>query len=179
MKPTTLLIPFLAGAGLATPIAGAQNSDPKLPTEDFNGPNAWKFTLQSWSGDGCPDFQRTNETSAGYMNTRQSNGPMLNTSLSTYWSYVAFPWMQAQLDPNDPSRTARVRCDLTLLYEEVTESGSPVPEDKRTHRLRLHKNGSLIQANYMLDKGVTAEWQVRFSDPETFTVMVRLVLMVL
>ncbi|KAF2280458.1 uncharacterized protein EI97DRAFT_498625 [Westerdykella ornata] len=171
MKRPTLCLPILlAATSSARSILATSQRSSEL-TDDFDGPAQWKFTLQNWSGDGCPDFGNTSAT-PGYSFTRQSSGPfMSNSSADTFWSYISFPWMQASLDGNNPSKLARISCDVTVLYEEVTPYGSALPPEKRTHKLKLHKNGSTIEANYKLDKGVNAEWQVRFYDPQDFTVM--------
>lgn len=165
----------LASTAFANKVLRRQDLAPELPAEEYDGPEGgWMFTLQSWSGDGCPDFENTNATKPNYMKTRQNSGPfMFNSSANTFWFYFAFPYMEAHLPPNGPTRLVRVTCDLTVKYEQVTEYGGTLRDEDKTHVLRLHKNGSLVEANYKLDKGVTAEWQVRFLDTEDFTVMVR------
>jgi hypothetical protein len=169
MKTTKLLLSLpLATTAVSTPIIAHRPVD---PSEQYNGPEAWMFTLKDFSGEACPDFNATSRTD-GYMPTRLDLGPIYNSSLSTYWWYMAFPWMQAQLNVNDTSRLKRMRCEFTIQYEQVTEYGGSIPVDKRTHRLKLHKNGSLILANYRLDKDVAAEWQVRYVDLDYGTVEV-------
>jgi hypothetical protein len=97
---------------------------------------------------------------------------MFNSSADTFWYYIAFPWMQATLDQNDPSRLAKISCNIQVGYEEVTEYGGRIKPENRTHKLRLHKNGSLVMANYKLDKNVNAEWQVRYIVDQDFTIAV-------
>jgi hypothetical protein len=181
MKIAHLFFPLaLASTTLANKLLRRQDLDPEKPIDEYNGPEAWMFTLQSWSGDGCPDFNNTNATKPNYMNTRQSDGPfMFNSSADTFWAYFAFPYMEVHLPPNGPSRMARVVCDLTVLYEQTNEYGGTLKDEEKTHVLRLHKNGSLVEANYKLDKGVNAEWQVRLLDTQDFTVMVCCILILI
>lgn len=166
----------LASTAPANEVLRRQDVAPEMPEEEYDGPSGdWTFTLQTWSGDGCPDFGETNATRPNYMQTRQSTGPFMpNTSVDTFWSYFAFPYMEAALPLNGPTRMTHVSCDLIVQYEQTTESGGSLRDEEKTHILRLHKNGSLVEANYDLDEGVNAEWQVRYLDTEDFTVMVRL-----
>jgi hypothetical protein len=174
MKATELFLSlaFITGVS-AKKVLHRPKSTFENVSEEFTGPDAWTFTLQSWSGNGCPDFNNPNASKPNYMATRESDGPfMFNSSLDTFWTYFAFPYMEAFLPPNGPSRMTTTTCDLTVLYEQTDENGGSLADEEKTHVLRLHKNGSLVEANYELDKDVTAEWQVRLVDPQDFTVMV-------
>jgi hypothetical protein len=162
MKATTIVTLVLASSVLAEPIAIPHSPLSVLVKQNdtnFNGPEAWMFTLKSWSGPGCPDYPSYNGTEP-HMKTRTTTSSFYKTADDVYWWFFAFPWMRSELLKDDSSRMTRLNCEMDIKYEEVDAYGGPAKN--KTHKLRLHKNGTVIEANYKLDKDVVAEWQARY-----------------
>lgn len=177
MKSAVVLALAGASAALTTPMISSSRSmickrqDPVPFDPLLEVPDAWQFTLLSWSGSGCPDYPtKSYNYTPPYQETHMSSGPfMFNSSLDTYWWYIAYPFMEVQLPKESDVKLVKSTCTVEVAYQQTNEYGGKV---KGTHRLRLHKNGTLVQANYQLDEGVSVEWQSRYYSATDETVVV-------
>lgn len=160
MKSKPLFAHFLASTTLASPILTRQEPS------DVLIPEFWTFDLLSWNGPGCPDYPKYNGTETDNSFTRQSIGPYLfNSSADTWWFYFAYPWMRVRLSDisGHAAKSNNTWCESTIKYQEMANDyGTRRKEEESKYRLRMHKNGTTIEAVYKLRDGMSAEWKVTY-----------------
>jgi hypothetical protein len=120
-------------------------------------PYGWQFNITALSGPGCPDFGQTMPTFV----TRPTFGRNTVDGSEIYYWFFAYPHLRASVGPDVPE--ASVWCETTLSYTEYNQQGvADVPE----YRLKLHKNGTSVLAEYDLEEGVVAEWKMTYYTDE-------------
>ena len=147
MRSSILLGFGWASIILASPTLTSYSDLTNPPT-----PESWTFAFTNWSGPGCPDYPTWN------IDTRQSIGPYnMNSSADTWWFYFAYPWLRVN------ATTPSVWCEAEVKYTELADhTGTPRKEDQSKYRLRMHKNGTTVEANYNIDEGNGVVWKVTY-----------------
>jgi len=114
----------------------------------------WKFEITALEGPGCPDFGNTTED----YSTRPTYGSNTVDGSEIYYWYFAYPYISVDVDAKTPE--ASTWCETTLKYTELAKSGADglAVADPAEYRLKLHKNGTQMIANYNLEEGVEAKW---------------------
>ncbi|KAH6631226.1 hypothetical protein F5144DRAFT_531717 [Chaetomium tenue] len=112
-------------------------------------PWSWNFEITALEGPGCPDFGATEPRV-----TRPTFGMNTVDGSEIYYWHFAYPHIHLNVDAANPE--ASIWCETTLKYTELVQSGEPA--DPAEYRLKLHKNGTRILANYDLEEGVEAKW---------------------
>ncbi|KAF2450402.1 hypothetical protein P171DRAFT_516287 [Karstenula rhodostoma CBS 690.94] len=114
--------------------------DPLPPLEC---PETWLFNIASFSGPGCPIARQASR------DTRtQRSGLGL---------------------PPRPSVGAGVResktyCEMQLKWGEMKGDTYPIeiPLNQAAWKLKMHRNGTTIEAGYAIDEGVRADWRFTY-----------------
>ncbi|KAH6857150.1 hypothetical protein B0I37DRAFT_300601 [Chaetomium sp. MPI-CAGE-AT-0009] len=115
-------------------------------------PYNWKFEIAALEGPGCPDFGQTEPPRV----TRPTFGSNTVDGSEIYYWHFAYPHIRLNVDAETPE--ASIWCETTLKYTELEEGGGLNPAVDPDYRLKLHKNGTLMLANYELEEGVKAKW---------------------
>lgn len=117
-------------------------------------PYNWRFNITALEGPGCPDFGQVNPP---YV-TRPTFGQNTVDGSEIYYWFFAYPHLRASVGPDQPEDS--IWCETTLSYTELDKDGNPAA--KPGYRLKLHKNGTEILADYALDAGVEANWKFTY-----------------
>ncbi|KAF2191596.1 hypothetical protein K469DRAFT_736266 [Zopfia rhizophila CBS 207.26] len=136
----------LIGAAAAVPMP---QEDPVGPVRIL--PSFWTFDMVNFTGPGCPDFDSTKE-----VKTRPTFGMNTVDGTEIYYWHFAYPELRASIGPDVDREGSHTWCETTLKYTEVENYDTKKP--KADYRLKLHKNGTRMLANYQLDEGVQAKW---------------------
>lgn len=145
-----LFLPISLGLlGLTIAIAlPAPNADPIVRILPPN----WAYNITSLHGPGCPDFATPSNDA---YNTRLTFGQNTLDGSEIYYWHIAYPSLRASL-----GSVEHTWCETELSYTEFAD----VEKTKKGeyYRLRLHKNGTKVIANYDLEEGVKATWEVTY-----------------
>ena len=136
-------------AGLPSPQTAA--SEPGLRIL----PRFWGFNITSLTGPGCP-----NSGADVPFSTRPTYGSNTVDGSEIYYWHFAYPSLHAAVGPGAAAAEASTWCETTLSYNELDTLGAPLA--KPEYRLKLHKNGTAMQATYELDEGVVAKWKFTY-----------------
>ncbi|KAK4237590.1 hypothetical protein C8A03DRAFT_44564 [Achaetomium macrosporum] len=144
MRSSNKVLAALLGTAFARP-SPADSGDPIRIL-----PYSWQYEITALEGPGCPDFNSMEAYS-----TRPTFGSNTVDGSEIYYWHFAYPHIHLTVD-GDNTPEASIWCETTLKYVELTKTGAP-PEVPG-YRLRLHKNGTSMIADYGLDEGVEATW---------------------
>ncbi|KAK4140168.1 uncharacterized protein C8A04DRAFT_15193 [Dichotomopilus funicola] len=144
MPSSFKVLTALLATALARPSPAPADGDPVriLPWN-------WLFEITALEGPGCPDVGPE-----GY-GTRPTYGSNTVDGSEIYYWHFAYPAISLNVDTENPE--ASIWCETTLKYTELSETSTD-PADPAGYRLKLHKNGTEIIANYDLEEGVEATW---------------------
>ncbi|RDL37293.1 uncharacterized protein BP5553_04726 [Venustampulla echinocandica] len=148
----TVFCLFSAAAAIpaTTPLEQTHEADPVRIL-----PYRWQWEMLKFHGPGCPDFG----SNASYA-TRPTYGQNTMDGSEIYLWYFAYPGIKAKIGPGVDESETYTWCHTELKYTENDNTYNQEPT--ANYRLRAHKNGTSIMANYQLDKGVTAEWKFTY-----------------
>jgi len=138
----------LLGTASASAIPLAKSSDPVRIL-----PSWWGFNIIGLKGPGCP----SNGPDTGYK-TRETFGLNTVDGSEIYYWHFAYPHIKASVGGDEDE--ANVWCETTLNYTEWKDAKNTVTA--ADYRLKLHKNGTEVIANYDLDEGVEAKWKFTY-----------------
>ena len=120
-------------------------------------PRFWGFNITSLTGPGCPNVGAADQVP---FSTRPTYGSNTVDGSEIYYWHFAYPSLRAAVGPGTAAAEASTWCETTLSYNELDTLGAPVA--KPEYRLKLHKNGTAMQATYHLDEGVVARWRFTY-----------------
>ncbi|KAK4040677.1 hypothetical protein C8A01DRAFT_15470 [Parachaetomium inaequale] len=151
MPSSLLVLAALMGTALALP-SPITAADPVRIL-----PYNWLFNITALKGPGCPDFGQVSPP----FSTRPTFGMNTVDGSEIYYWHFAYPHIRLSVGPETPE--ASVWCETTLSYAELENSDGLVPAVEPEYRLKLHKNGTRMLANYELDEGVEARWKFTYA----------------
>lgn len=158
MKTISIFQVLLIGGATALPyISPRQGSALECP-------EVWKFDIASYSGPGCPDSTPGFNATLGH--TDQGWGSHFVPGCHTPWAWFSLPYTQATV--GSAGRVSKTYCEMRLRWREMKGEAYPidVPLDQASWRLKLHRNGSTIEAGYAIDERVRARWGITYWSDE-------------
>lgn len=157
MKVQTTLQILLWEAVTAFPHPVSTPQVSSLPSEC---PQTWLFNIASYSGPGCPDSVPGFNATRGH--TDQGWGSHFVPGCHTPWAWFTLPYIEATVGPG--VREAKTYCEMRLKWREMEGDNYPidVPLDRAKWKLKMHRNGTSMEAGYAIDKGVNAKWKFTY-----------------
>lgn len=154
MRPLRLL--FL-GAATALPHTFSTRQVAPVSPEC---PESWLFNIASFSGPGCPDSAPGFNATRGH--TDQGWGSHFVPGCHTPWAWFTLPYLEAKIGGGVSE--SETYCEMRLQWREMEGDNYPidVPLDRAKWKLKMHRNGTTIEAGYAIDKGVYAKWKFTY-----------------
>ncbi|KAL5371801.1 hypothetical protein DPSP01_013982 [Paraphaeosphaeria sporulosa] len=157
MKTRIIVQALFVGFTAALPSFISSRQDP-LPSPEC--PETWFFNIDSFSGPGCPDSAPGFNATHG--RTDQGWGSHFMPGCHTPWAWFTLPYTEASVGAG--VRESKTYCELRLKWREMKGDTYPieVPLDQAAWKLKMHRNGTTMEAGYAIDEGVRADWRFTY-----------------
>ncbi|KAJ4289039.1 hypothetical protein N0V90_011381 [Kalmusia sp. IMI 367209] len=156
MRTLPLLQTLLVGAANALPSIIPRQESAPFP----ECPENWLFNIASFSGPGCPDSTPGFNATKGH--TDQGWGSHFVPGCHTPWAWFTLPYVEANVGAG--VRESKTYCEMRLKWREMKGDTYPidVPLNQAAWKLKMHRNGTTMEAGYAIDGGVRARWGVTY-----------------